>query len=268
MCENNELPDYLYHYTTINTLALILKYKTIRFNCLRNVDDLNEGIVNDLGKIGKYFFISCWTDKSEESIPFWKMYTNNMVGVRIKLPVSPFKLHSMLELNIDNATINMDYSIHRPENLFEKDYMPTISNNILNKVHYTNEREQLYPNIYEITENNEHRVHLNKVGIFKRKEWNFQSEWRYIIKIMPMGFNEIIKNGADFGKIMFDLIRSERPLPINEYYLDLDCEKFKDMEITLGPGITEGDKIIVNSLVNKYNPSATIIESSLMGEIR
>lgn len=43
-----------YHYTNIDTLALILKYKTIRFNSLENVDDLEEVKSSDLGDVGKY----------------------------------------------------------------------------------------------------------------------------------------------------------------------------------------------------------------------
>lgn len=35
-------PEYLYHYTSIDNLALILKNKTIRFNSLINVDDPDE----------------------------------------------------------------------------------------------------------------------------------------------------------------------------------------------------------------------------------
>ena len=36
----------LYHYTTIDTLALILKNRTIRFNRLDKVDDLEEKVVS------------------------------------------------------------------------------------------------------------------------------------------------------------------------------------------------------------------------------
>ena len=35
----------IYHYTNIETLALILKNRTIRFNRLDHVDDLEEGRV-------------------------------------------------------------------------------------------------------------------------------------------------------------------------------------------------------------------------------
>ena len=51
-------PKYLYHYTSIEALALILSTKTIRFNSLNQVDDLTEGQSKDLKSIGNYFFIS------------------------------------------------------------------------------------------------------------------------------------------------------------------------------------------------------------------
>lgn len=54
----------IYHYTNIDTLALILKNRTIRFNRLDNVDDLEEGKAESLGiKFCKYIFVSCWTKK-------------------------------------------------------------------------------------------------------------------------------------------------------------------------------------------------------------
>ena len=54
----------IYHYTNNDTLALILKNRTIRFNRLDNVDDLEEGKAESLGiKFCKYIFVSCWTKK-------------------------------------------------------------------------------------------------------------------------------------------------------------------------------------------------------------
>ena len=35
-------PDYLYQYTTIESLALILKTRSMKFNSLAFVDDLEE----------------------------------------------------------------------------------------------------------------------------------------------------------------------------------------------------------------------------------
>lgn len=59
----------LYHYTTIDTLALILKNRTIRFNRLDKVDDLEEKVVSCGVNLAQYIFASCWTKDAEESIP-------------------------------------------------------------------------------------------------------------------------------------------------------------------------------------------------------
>ena len=64
-----EKNDYLYHYTSLENLALILKNRTIRFSPLSKVDDLQESRSRDLKNVGRFVFVSCWTDEKEESIP-------------------------------------------------------------------------------------------------------------------------------------------------------------------------------------------------------
>ena len=86
--------EYLYHYTSLETLALILSNKTICFNNLLNVDDIEEAETQDMGNFGRFLYVSCWTDDEKESIPLWNLYTPNMHGVRIKLPKFPFKKYS------------------------------------------------------------------------------------------------------------------------------------------------------------------------------
>jgi len=265
------MPDYLYHYTDLNTLALILKHKKLRFNCLNRVDDLNEGIARDLDEIGQYFFVSCWTDKEEESIPFWSMYTNDMKGVRIKLPRFPFELHNVDEIEIDGLENNLEESIHSPIVLQYEDYVPLPFKNeeLLQEVNYTDDEDLLFPKIrYVDLEESNLQVKLNLIGKHKRKEWRFQSEWRYIIKAYPLGLKEIEKYGLNFGSAILSSLLSGKRISIDEYYLDLDKEKIKDMEIVLGPKTDEGDEIIVKSLVNKFNSEAKIRMSSLRGEIR
>lgn len=53
--------------------------KTICFNNLLNVDDIEEAETEDMGEFGKFIYTSCWTEDTEESIPLWNLYTpNNM----------------------------------------------------------------------------------------------------------------------------------------------------------------------------------------------
>ena len=85
--------EYLYHYTSIETLAIILKNHTIRFNSLDKMDDLQEQQTADIKNIGQFCYISSWTDDATESIPMWNMYASLNLGVRIKLRKDPFKIY-------------------------------------------------------------------------------------------------------------------------------------------------------------------------------
>ena len=61
--------EYLYHYTSLESLALILKNRTIRLNPLDKMDDIQEQKTADIENIGKFVFVSSWTDDVVESIP-------------------------------------------------------------------------------------------------------------------------------------------------------------------------------------------------------
>lgn len=81
---NHQSLDVIYHYTSIDTLELILKNQTIRFNRLDQVGkDLSESNSFDKLKLGKYLFVSCWTKSLIESIPLWHMQSQEMTGVRV-----------------------------------------------------------------------------------------------------------------------------------------------------------------------------------------
>lgn len=79
----NQCTDFLYHYTSIETLALILSNRTFRLNSLDQMDDLQEKETSDIKNIGQFCYISSWTDDETESIPMWKMYSSLDSGVRI-----------------------------------------------------------------------------------------------------------------------------------------------------------------------------------------
>ncbi|MCV5372328.1 hypothetical protein OFD18_29525, partial [Escherichia coli] len=70
----------IFHYTSIASLALILKSNKIRFSRLDGVDDILEAQTHVGINFGQYFFVSCWTKTKEESIPQWHMYGNDMKG--------------------------------------------------------------------------------------------------------------------------------------------------------------------------------------------
>ena len=76
----------IHHYTNLEALAMILSTRKLKFSRLDCVDDLEEGEIESDGlRLGKYVYVSCWTENEEESIPLWKMYGGYGVGVRISI---------------------------------------------------------------------------------------------------------------------------------------------------------------------------------------
>lgn len=97
-----EAPAVLYHYASLDTLALILHKRTIRFSRLDKVDDPQEQRSADSQNLGKMKLVSCWTSSDEESIPMWREYAGAECGVRIQMKSYPFKQYS-----ISNESLNM-----------------------------------------------------------------------------------------------------------------------------------------------------------------
>ena len=90
----------IYHYTNLESLALILKNKTIRFNRLDKVDDIEEGNAESYGvRFCKYVFVSCWTENPIESIPLWKIYSGEFGGVRISVEQEMFQEYVISDLD-------------------------------------------------------------------------------------------------------------------------------------------------------------------------
>ena len=82
----------IYHYTTIDSLALILKSRALRFTRLDRVDDLEEAKVEqNQYDLSKFLFVSCWTEDGEEDIPLGKMCSDGAAGVRIGVDKEMFE---------------------------------------------------------------------------------------------------------------------------------------------------------------------------------
>ena len=274
----NQCTDFLYHYTSIETLALILSNRTFRLNSLDQMDDLQEKETSDIKNIGQFCYISSWTDDETESIPMWKMYSSLDSGVRIKLKANPFKLFENTPESIKEVSVlpvtdesNGVYlkSIIPIADMMKKGYIcpAAMSNNILHKVEYTSDASKLYPKLVTY-EGDKFSISLGTLGIHKNIHWEFQHEWRYILQFYPVNINQnpnILPTSVQImaNKILHGL--EKQPFPF--YDLQLDDVAFSEMEITLSPKISAGYRLIVNSLIEKYNPSALIHNSSLLGLI-
>lgn len=273
----------IYHYTTIDNLALILKNRTIRFNRLDNgLDDLQEGSISSNGvKLGNYGFVSCWTENKEENIPLWKLYTDNGVGVRIALEKDMFKDYYYSDI-VDYNGIKFNakasgWKVTKTpiEDMFNSDFpvftlLPSEieSGNFYRAVEYVddiNEKIDKCVTITPVSDNlNYIHVQFSEIGRYKNKRWAFEEETRFFLFIIPgMKFEMGPKVTMDFNQHLYDVWTKNIRNTISYYDMHLKDSIFDDMEITLSPNITVAKRIMVEALKDKYAPKA-IIKSSLL----
>ena len=128
----------------MDSLALILKSKKIRFSKLTTVDDPVEySYIKDNINPAQYVFVSCWTSSCFENIPQWKMYANGGHGVRIGLYSNMFniKKYNGKHLNVfpDEYFCDKDFLI-----------MPITSMDaFLSEVNYTEHYSSIIDNIFK-----------------------------------------------------------------------------------------------------------------------
>lgn len=246
--------EYLYHYTSLDALVMIIKNKSLRFNSLLDVDDMEEAETNDMGKFGKYVYVSCWTNDGIESVPMWNMYTRDMHGVRIKLPTYPFlKYH--YHAGQYNFKQEADTYINYEKIYGENIAMIAPNEPKLVEVQYTEEEGLLYPQIksYSVgtTKLQESKYSYGNLGKYKRKAWSFQKEWRYVLFAAPVGYNDFMKDGIKATKTLSNHFEDPNsPAPYNHFYLSLDEEKLAQIEIVFGPRMTEAEKTLARTFLD------------------
>ena len=269
---NAENPAFLYHYTSINVLALILKNKTIRFRRLDLMDDPNESMSSDFGRQGKYVMISCWTSKTEETLLTWSLYTNNLHGVRIRLPVNPFEKKYTItqrEMRIPIKDGQPFQSYLESEHIFNDRYnIPGIDfEKSLVKIEYTDDPELLNPKVFF-----GNAVILSNLGKRKHTIWADQEEWRYTFPIFPMT-REILRvlqtkeMDRKFGALMMEALRMEQDPGVEYVDIPISDKAIQQLEVISGPRNDDAEKIILNSIIKEYAPGVIIKDSDLLGKI-
>lgn len=271
------VPEYLYHYTSLDKLALILTSRKIRLNPLNKMDDLQEQRGKDVGDIGKFVFVSSWTSNSKESIPMWKMYTDPACGVRIKLKSNPFLRSPTLKKDIKECmenVIHMKYGengyadtfLNHAELIRRNIYSPQAwKGALLCPVVYTDDISLLEPPIMTHT-GNSIGINLGPIGRYKNRGWEFQHEWRYLMHFYRVPFySDVDKTQEELYQIALRMSNGSEPAPIDYFDLPIEPMCFSNMEITASPQLSPGNTILLNALIEKYNPDAKLVESQYKG---
>lgn len=272
----------IYHYTTIETLALILKSKRIRFNNLTDVDDMLEGDLFETNNLAQHIFVSCWTKDQEENIALWKLY-NNGNGVRIGLPDYPWQ-KNYIDFNEwedkgFNIYSNSEIDYHCPfkfDDIFSEKHIicppyffPYPNDFFTKEVIYLSDHDlkEKYKGLYQRTTDEASGKFTTSIfpkdfGRFKHRRWEFQKELRFVLFIFPLNQKLDFKNNTDtLANIIDDYLTNEKESPVKDFFLNLDESSLNEMEIMLGPLSTKADEIIVAALIHKYDISTKLTRS-------
>ncbi|PKQ73946.1 DUF2971 domain-containing protein [Aeromonas sobria] len=253
-------PSFLHHYTSIETLALILKNRTIRFNRADKVNDPYEAKTSTLGLIQKGTYISCWTATEVDAIPMWNMYSNNMKGIRLTFPSNLFLGRKKIKFWGDGG-FAMPYGkvikLHRSHPGFDS------STNIIegpNPVYYTNNNDIINNDLFYPFPCEDNHVSLQTYGVAlaKPESWKHEQEWRFKIMGIPQSLTDSPLN------FFLEHYNFENQPCIEEYVdLEIDPSSLSELQILLGPRCGEAEKIIINALVDAYSPNAKINNSTI-----
>lgn len=271
-----EAPAFLYHYASLDTLALILHNRTIRFSRLDKVDDPQEQRSADSQNLGKMKLVSCWTSSDEESIPMWREYAGAECGVRIQMKSYPFKQYSVSTESLSKLSPDAVLDafggsfdgLHLPlEDFWHRSYHfkeMARSVEMLHKVQYTNDKSLLFPEVIRSCGNGWIEADLSALGIHKATAWSYQNEWRYVLTAVPVGIASIIKGDTEAVKKAAEVILDRCDPEIPSFYdLVISDEAFSSMKIVASPKMTPGNRVILDALVQKYAPGIEVTESSI-----
>lgn len=263
----------IFHYTNIETLALILKNKTIRFNRLDKVDDIEEGNAESLGiKFCRYVFVSCWTKSEEENIPLWKLYGGDKGGIRISMEHQMFQEYLITDLDFNGLKTSgcMMSKIPASDMLNPTFFIFPIlqydNDMFFRDIHYVDDVFEYTKDKIRLSDIQDNRATMNMemkpFGYYKNKRWEFQKETRFVLYALPC--NPFLEGAnPEISSIVMNSLLQNRELPFSSYDLHLNNDAMNTMIITLSPSVTEPQRIIVRALRDQYAPNATIQESSL-----
>lgn len=252
------LPDVLFHYTSIETLALILAHRTLRFSRLDEVNDPEEASASDLPNAATLVFASCWTAQARESLAMWRMYTPDMQGLRIALPNNPFAgRHEPVIFDKGGATQRVDGEIR----INRQNGGPGIISYYVtgpNKIYYSDDPE--YRNSPCLSDEGDRwTVQLHDLGMVKNTYWSFEDEWRY--KVLATFSEAILREPKPSLHMALDLVRF--PVIERAVFVPLDADCLQSAEVLLGPCVSPGQEIAVKALLAQYAPRATIKRSEI-----
>lgn len=267
--------ELIHHYTDIQSLACILKNRTLRFTRLDKLDDAQEVELVSRKHWSQYLFVSSWSTLTDESQAMWQSYAGYN-GVRIGLPKHPFAeftLESRRELNhfvkgeiISPLPIEQIYNekwiiINTP---YHKDLFGQAVK------YYKKPDEHIRP----VMQDEKGGILFNyyDLAVNKSSTWKHQEEFRYIYFIVPSNPNVLDawkRTGNPFPiyQHTYEHLQKKKNSPITYFYSPLG-DALNHVEVTIGPTCTGEDVAKIEELVSRYTTHGKIQRSDLTGYVK
>lgn len=276
--------EFVHHYTSIETLRLILANIKIRFTRLDRVDDILEGKLTGTYELSKYVFTSCWTIDKNESIPQWNMYAGKMKGVIITFPKDMFNYQPLIPSSRFNfSSDGIVCSPIKIDELFTDDYIIisifTKKDNLERKVIYVEDHLEKAKEFVKFDVDNTGYIKNFKINsilelaVYKSLDWEFQKELRFVIFLLPgipippRGINDKVYS-SELPNHMMNCILKHVPPKLNYFDIELSEIALNNIKVTMGPLTTPKDFDNVKSLLEQNTTNGTIEQSRLHGKIR
>jgi hypothetical protein len=255
------MSDRLYHYTNVQSLAYILSSRRLRFTRLDRFDDVFESQKIGAYNFGEMLYASSWVATDVEDYPQWSMYGDSMRGVRVTLSKDPFDWHPYVPLS-DDLAIDTVVPMPMSEALgpgFK--VVPFLTpDDFCRRVEYVPDVERVWK---ERSWTDGLRMMADDpryLASYKDERWAFQKEHRFVLQVQGR-LAEAPKHPESYAG----------PFPLPQFsHIDLpiSVSSFGKMAVTLGPLRSAADRLIVEAMLEKYCPSASLHESSFFGAIR
>lgn len=258
---------YLNHYTTLNTLKIILNNRSLLLNRIDKVNDLMEH--KRIGEFSnKKGFVSCFTSRERESYFFWKVYSHReekQTGVRITFPISI----------IDCNDFYFDSECKKPLTVIKRAYSKCnhydceddwgLLNHYASKIIYADSLndfcyidEWLKSNFGDCVNFKDETFEYNALPcLVKTSEWDSEEEIRIVAFVRPKGLETIL------GETCF--VKNKYPQPrFDRIYLKLPEKILKDCIFTISPFCNEEYEHAISDIQSYDVTKACSINKSVM----
>jgi hypothetical protein len=257
----------IYQYTSLESLAMILDSKKLKFTKLSLLDDPLEKYVKTMRlsdedcslknmrtNMGGYCYVSCWTRLQDESIAMWDMYGDRKQGVRIGLP------EEMLDKN---------FNIYKErEKELKELYKKKNKKYVKDKPLLNNKKNKPIPGLIDVNysdiekqgkKDDNINCLLEKLGRYKISDWEFQKECRFRINVDPYEKSDDV---YFMRKYLPNCDLNNLPLERNFILWGLNKDLLSDMQLIIGPNMKKDRRIILKALIHEYHLNDKNVKNS------